>query len=267
MNRETVDVVQTVVRYDAGEEYRYLIGLRTRDGYWEFLGGKLQDGETLKEAGIRELNEETDLDLSREDFIDYREGESYRSRDNEKYRLNPVLIEVSGKKAEKVSREGLSSEHEDYSWIELNDFYSYESLGQYRALENLGITEGDVALAIPERDGELLVLKRSQETSSSGRWNFPGGKVEDESKSEAALRELEEETDLSGEVTESGDPYINDGELGHWRIFPFLVRVEGEVDLNSEHSDFRWLEPERVEELETLGTLRGMENLEKIDFP
>ncbi|MFB6241814.1 MAG: NUDIX domain-containing protein [Candidatus Nanosalina sp.] len=268
MTEETVDVVQTVVRFDSGKGYRYLIGLRSHDKYWEFLGGKVENGETLKEAGIRELNEETDLELSKSDITEYREGESYRSAADDKYRLNPVLIEIRREKAEKMSGKGLSSEHLDYEWIKLNEFYSFGSLGQYRALENLEITEGDVALAILEKDGELLVLKRSEETSSSGKWNFPGGKIEEnEDREEAALRELREETSLEGEILESGDPYLNDGELGHWRIFTFLVEAEGEVELNSEHSDYRWLKPGKVEDLETLGTFRGMKNLDSVRFP
>jgi 8-oxo-dGTP diphosphatase len=268
MDREkVVDVVQTVVRFESENGYRYLIGLRSKDRYWEFLGGKVETGETLREAAIRELNEETDLQLSGGDFTDYREGKRYRSRDDEKYRLNPVLIELEKEKALEMSEEGLSDEHLNFEWIRLNEFYSYESLGQYRALENLGITEGDVALSIPERDRRLLVLKRSEDTSSSGKWNFPGGKVEDdESREEAALRELEEETGLEGKISESGDPYINDGELGHWRIFPFLVKASGEVRLNSEHRDYMWIEPEKIRDLETLGTFRGMKNLGIGDF-
>lgn len=258
---ETVDVVQTVVKI-AGQP-KFLIGLRTRDDYWEFLGGKLEEDETVKQAGIRELEEETGLDLFEEDLLSYREGETYRSKKDEKYRLNPVLMEIEPEKAEEVSVEDLSREHKDFEWISLNEFYSYETLGQYRALENLDLIEGDVALAVAEKNDELLALKRSEETSSSGLWNFPGGKIEgDEEKAEAAARELEEETGLNGEIIESGEPYINDGELGYWRIFPFLVRVEGEPELNHEHSDFSWVNPGELEDMETLGTSQAVENLE-----
>lgn len=258
---ETVDVVQTVVKISGRQ--KFLIGLRTRDDYWEFLGGKLEDGETVREAGIRELMEETGLDLSEEDLLSYREGETYRSKKDEKYRLNPVLMEIEPEKSQEISVEDLSREHKDFEWISLNEFYSYETLGQFPALENLDLIEGDVALAVAEKDDKLLALKRSEETSSSGLWNFPGGKIEeDEEKEEATVRELEEETGLNGEIIDSGEPYINDGELGYWRIFPFLVRVEGKPKLNHEHSDFSWEKPEELEELETLGTSQAVENLE-----
>jgi len=258
---ETVDVVQTVVKIAGKPEF--LIGLRTRDDYWEFLGGKLEEGETVKQAGIRELDEEIGLDLSEEDFLSYREGESYRSSKDEKYRLNPVLMEIKQEKAREISLEDLSREHKDFEWIKLNEFYEYGTLGQYRALENLELIEGDVALAVAKKEDKFLALKRSEATSSSGLWNFPGGKIEDdEEKIEAAARELDEETGLTGEIIESGEPFINDGELGHWRIFPFLIKVEGKPELNHEHSDFCWVKPGELENLETLGTSQAVENLD-----
>lgn len=258
MGKDTNQVVQTVVKSNE----KYLLALRSSDGYWEFMGGKVQEGEDLKQAAQRELNEETDLNIEKQDFKAFNQGKSYRSKANSKYVLNPVLIELSENKASNMSIEGLSEEHTDFEWIDLREFYSFETLGQYRALENLGIVNGDVALPVPEKAGEYLLLKRSEETSSSGLWNFPGGKVKgEEERDEAALRELKEETGLHGEILERGRPYINEGELGYWRIYPFLVEVDGEVSLNGEHSDYRWIKTQELDELETLGTSRAVQRL------
>ncbi|WP_414837371.1 NUDIX domain-containing protein [Candidatus Nanosalina sp. VS9-1] len=260
--KDKIDVVQTVVKTP---DERYLIGLRSKDGYWEFLGGKVEEGENLEEAAIRELNEETDLGLSEDEIQSFEVGESYRSSDDRKYVLNPVLIEIGKKKASKLSQDDLSREHEDFEWIDLHDFYEYETLGQYRALENLGIVNGDVALTVPEDDEKFLILKRSEKTSSSGLWNFPGGKIENEEKEDAAIRELQEETGLKGEIVEEGECYISSGELGYWRIFPFLVEASGEVFLSEEHSEFQWSKIPELRDLDALGNLRSLESLGVIE--
>lgn len=57
MDDDTQDVVQTVVK--SGSEY--LPGKSSTDSYWEFMGGKVEEDENLKEAAVRELREETDL--------------------------------------------------------------------------------------------------------------------------------------------------------------------------------------------------------------
>lgn len=256
---ETVDVVQAVVR--SGE--KYLIGKRSRDDYWEFLGGKVED-ESLKEAALRELNEETDLELSERDIEEFRRGDSYRSSDDEKFRLNPVLIILSEEKMSLMTREGLSCEHTDFAWIELEEFDEYETLGQFQALENLELIEGSVALAIVEKDGKFLAVKRSEENSSAGRWGSVSGKIESgETPEEAAKRELMEETGLEAEVKRRSEYYIGRGEKGLWRLEPVLLEYKsGEVDLNWELSEYRWLKPREVENLETMGRMKGLRKLD-----
>lgn len=48
---------------------------------------------------------------------------------------------------------------------------------------------------------ELLLLKRSNDVHQGGLWSFPGGKVEtNETPLNAAIRELKEETGLTGKL-------------------------------------------------------------------
>ena len=55
---------------------KFLLGERNKvnaNGYWVIPGGRPEFGETLKEAGIRELKEETGLDVEITGFIGYKE--------------------------------------------------------------------------------------------------------------------------------------------------------------------------------------------------
>jgi 8-oxo-dGTP diphosphatase len=106
-------------------------------------------------------------------------------------------------------------------------------------------------------------MKRSEETSSSGLWTFPGGKIEDdENADEAAIREVKEETGLETEVLRTGESYMNTEELGEWKIFPVLMESSSrEVEMNHEHTEFRWIELGELEGLDTLGKLQAPEKL------
>ncbi|PSH00956.1 MAG: DNA mismatch repair protein MutT, partial [Nanohaloarchaea archaeon SW_7_46_7] len=104
-------------------------------------------------------------------------------------------------------------------------------------------TEGKVAIGVIRNQEKYLVMKRSEQTSSSGLWTFPGGKIkEDESVKEAAKREIKEETGLGTEVLRTGDSYTNKGELGLWKIFPVLMESDTRnVKMNHEHSEHIWI--------------------------
>ena len=64
MTRKLVDVSAAVLLAPDG---RYLLGQRGADtvyaGYWEFPGGKVESGETLQAALVRELREEIGIEV------------------------------------------------------------------------------------------------------------------------------------------------------------------------------------------------------------
>ncbi len=92
---------------------------------------------------------------------------------------------------------------------------------------------------------------------------FPGGKIEEnESPREAAVRELKEETELTGNILEAGEPYIGEGELGYWKIYPFQMKVNSrDIELDYEHSDYKWLELDELKEHNTMGQLKSLKAL------
>ncbi|MFB6158653.1 MAG: NUDIX domain-containing protein [Candidatus Nanohalobium sp.] len=135
--------------------------------------------------------------------------------------------------------------------------------GKVKENEDLEIVNGRVALALVEKEGEFLAVKRSEENSTPGKWaTVSGGSEPGENPEEAAKRELREETGLKAEVMEKGEYYIGEGEQGMWRLEPVLMEYKGgEIDLNWELSEYRWVDPGEVENLETLGKLKGFDKL------
>lgn len=103
------------------------------------------------------------------------------------------------------------------------------------------------------RDGKILLVRRAREPAK-GVYTFPGGRVEfGESLTGALTREIREETGLEIEIVglvgyrEALPPRT--GGHGHFVILPFAARwVSGEVALNDELDDARWLPPERAVE-------------------
>jgi ADP-ribose pyrophosphatase len=125
---------------------------------------------------------------------------------------------------------------------------------------------GNVALGVIRNQGKYLIMRRSTSNSSSGKWAFPGGKIRDqETPGEAVKREIREETDLNTEIQNSGKPYQDKGELGLWKIHPFLVTAKSrEVRTNQEHDKYIWIDLERLGEMDTLGETKAPERLDLV---
>jgi len=112
------------------------------------------------------------------------------------------------------------------------------------------------------RDGRVLIARRAK-GASTGVFTMPGGVVEaGETLTEALIREIKEETDLTIEpVTLAGHREVvvrdRDGRASrHFVILCFASRwIAGEPKLNEELSDARWL---KLEELSALKTTEGL---------
>ncbi len=69
-DKRIVEVVGAIIK----DGDRYLVGQRpankAQGGLWEFMGGKIEPGETPEEALARECREELSLDIENEHIID-----------------------------------------------------------------------------------------------------------------------------------------------------------------------------------------------------
>ena len=111
----------------------------------------------------------------------------------------------------------------------------------------------------------FLLVRRSEEESLSGKWEFGGGAVEkDENLEDAVEREMSEETSLDVNLIRKGAPYFDEySKGGRLKLHPFLLEVEesDEVELSHEHDDHEWLEIKEIHEIDTLGNMKALKNL------
>ncbi|MEZ7898650.1 MAG: (deoxy)nucleoside triphosphate pyrophosphohydrolase [Flaviflexus sp.] len=99
----------------------------------------------------------------------------------------------------------------------------------------------------------LLAAQRSYPKDLAGKWELPGGKVEEgEDPTHACIRELQEELN----ITPILGPLV-EGEDGDWPIGKHTMRVwlalsETEPVRGSDHSELRWCTAENLLDLDWL---------------
>ena len=108
-----------------------------------------------------------------------------------------------------------------------------------------------VTAAVLEKDGRIIIARRGTGDTLAGKWELPGGKVEDGESSEQCLaRELQEEFNLTVSVHEylGASTYRYD----HMTIDLHVYRVRwvsGEP-VALVHAEFRWAAPGELKHYE-----------------
>lgn len=113
------------------------------------------------------------------------------------------------------------------------------------------------AVGVVEWQGYVLLLRRSSNhpNGDGDSWEVPSGRLEPgESFEQGILREIREETGLEVEVLAPVSTWL----LPERSLIgvTFACRVlEGMLQLTSEHTDYRWIEPEKAAEFVTKPSL------------
>ena len=106
-----IEVVGAIIK----DGDRYLVGQRAANkaqgGLWEFMGGKIEPGETPEQALARECREELDLEIENERIID-----SVVHEYPEKT-IRLTLIECTPKSGSIPK----PLEHQDIRWVSISD--------------------------------------------------------------------------------------------------------------------------------------------------
>jgi len=124
--------------------------------------------------------------------------------------------------------------------------------------DRAGLPRPEVCVgAVVVSDGRLLLVRRGR-GPAQGEWSVPGGRVEPgETLAEAVVRELEEETGLSGVCGELVGWVERITEVFHHVILDFLVVVldDGDPVAGDDAAEAAWVP------LEDLGGLRLVDGL------
>lgn len=105
-------------------------------------------------------------------------------------------------------------------------------------------------------DGQLLLAQRTTPPELAGRWELPGGKVEDgESEQDALVRELREELGVHIAVIEplSGDVALS----GNLILRAYRVELVSGTPQPLEHSDLRWVDADALRSIDLVDADRG----------
>lgn len=100
----------------------------------------------------------------------------------------------------------------------------------------------EVVAAVFVRAGEILACRRAPGKPAEGKWEFPGGKIDDDEIPEAALvREIQEELGISISVDRLVDRSVTP--VGDFDIdlACYLVSAAEWPSHSSDHDELRWV--------------------------
>ena len=98
-----------------------------------------------------------------------------------------------------------------------------------------------VAAVIRSTDEKILITQRGKGMSFEGKWEFPGGKVEEgEEPKEALKREIKEELCLEIHVDQKILEWDHEYSFGKVAFIAYNSRVNKGVLQLVEHMDYRW---------------------------
>lgn len=109
----------------------------------------------------------------------------------------------------------------------------------------------EVVAAVIKKDNKIFCAQRNLSKSMGGKWEFPGGKIEEgEAREEALVREIKEELDSDIAVDKYLMTIEHDYPTFHITMHAYLCTlVKGELTLK-EHNDSAWLSKEELLELD-----------------
>lgn len=112
--------------------------------------------------------------------------------------------------------------------------------------------ELEVTCAIIEKDNKVLAVQRGEYMHLAHKWEFPGGKVEEnETYWQCLLREIKEELNVAIDIWEKLPFSDYEYEQKTVRLIPFVCSLcKGEEIELLEHKALTWLAPKQLSTLD-----------------
>lgn len=105
-----------------------------------------------------------------------------------------------------------------------------------------------VVAALIMKDGKILIAKRSTGNKDViGKWEFPGGKVEENETEEQAIeREIKEEFDILVRAEKFITNVISKDKKSEIDLKLYLCKyIDGKIKLN-DHSEYKWVDKDDI---------------------
>lgn len=109
----------------------------------------------------------------------------------------------------------------------------------------------NVTCAIIIIDNKILVTQRSERMNLPLKWEFPGGKLEqDENEIECIKREIKEEISIEIDILKKLSNNVHDYGAFEINLIPFVANyIKGTIEL-SEHKDYKLLDKSELKVLD-----------------
>lgn len=114
-NKRVIEVVGAAIIHNGKLLAMQRSEKMTLPGLWEFPGGKIEKGESEKEALIREIQEELELDIEVEENIT-----------TTTYEYDFGIVKMSTYRAKMKSEHFVLKEHAQYRWLSPNEVMTIE---------------------------------------------------------------------------------------------------------------------------------------------
>jgi 8-oxo-dGTP diphosphatase len=99
-----------------------------------------------------------------------------------------------------------------------------------------------VTAAILERDGKIIIAQRKSKDHLAGKWEFPGGKIENgETPEECLARELKEEFDIEVSVGEYLGSSVFHYDHISIELMAYRTFWDGGKINSTDHKDYQWV--------------------------